>query len=64
MSENKSTALTGTNNKRLNNMDLRNNQCTFPLTDVQCVTSDAKLTLPPEEDVLHAKDWVDHGSLL
>lgn len=64
MIEDKGTALTGTNNKRLNNMDLRNNQCTFPLTDVKMVAENANLTFPPEEDVVHAKEWVDDGSLL
>lgn len=64
MIENKEIALTGSNNKRLNNMDLRNNQNTFPLTDVKCVTKNAKLSIPPEEDVIHAKEWVDNGSRL
>lgn len=64
MLENKNTALTGASNKRLNNMDLRNNQSTAPIADTKKVTKDAKLTLPPEEDVIHAKEWVDDGSLL
>lgn len=64
MMENKGTALTGENNKRLNNMDLRNNQCTFPLTDVKSVCKPSNLTIPPEEDVMHAKEWVDDGSRL
>lgn len=64
MLENKETALTGANNKRLNNMDLRNNQCTSPLTDVNEISQPANLTFPPEEDVVHAKEWVDDGSLL
>ena len=64
MLENKNTALTGTNNKRLNNMDLRNNQSTAPIADTKMVTKDAKLTLPAKEDVIHAKEWVDNGSRL
>lgn len=64
MIENKNIALTGSHNKRLNNTDLKNNQCTAPLADVQSVIENSKLTIPPEEDVLHAKDWVDDGSLL
>lgn len=64
MIENKNTALTGISNKRLNNIDPRNNQSTAPIADTKIVTKDAKLTLPPEEDVIHAKEWVDDGSLL
>lgn len=64
MIENKNTALTGASNKRLNNIDLRNNQSTAPIADTKIATKDAKLTLPPEEDVIHAKEWVDDGSLL
>lgn len=64
MIENKNVALTGASNKRLNNKDLRNNQNTFPLVDTKIVTREARLTLPPEEDVIHAKEWVDDGSIL
>lgn len=64
MKENKNQALTGSHNKRMNNVDLRNNQYTFPLTDVQGTMEYANLTIPPEEDVVHAKEWVDDGSLL
>lgn len=64
MIENKNVALTGASNKRLNNKDLRNNQNTFPLVDTKTVTRESRLTLPPEEDVMHAKEWVDDGSLL
>lgn len=64
MIENKNVALTGASNKRLNNKDLRNNQNTFPLVDTKTVTREARLTLPPEEDVIHAKEWVDDGSIL
>ena len=64
MDKNKSEALTGTCNKRLNNVDLLNNQYTFPLTDIQTTLKNAQLTIPPEEDVVHAKEWVDDGSRL
>lgn len=64
MIENKNVALTGASNKRLNNKDLRNNQNTSPLVDTKTVTREARLTLPPEEDVIHAKEWVDDGSIL
>lgn len=64
MKDNKCEALTGSDNKRINNVDVRNNQCTFPLVDVQTVIQNANLTIPPEEDVIHAKEWVDDGSRL
>ncbi|MBE6024518.1 MAG: DUF3787 domain-containing protein [Cellulosilyticum sp.] len=64
MKDNKCEALTGVSNKRLNNIDLRNNQYTFPLADVETTTQNAHLTIPSEEDVIHAKKWVDNGSRL
>lgn len=64
MSDNKKNALTGENNKRLSNMDVRNSQQTFPLTDVSTIMDHTNLTFPPQEDVIHAKEWVDNGSRL
>lgn len=64
MVENKWTALTGSQNKRLNEMDLRNSQVVDPLVDTQIKHRVSGVTLPPEEDVEHAKEWVDDGSLL
>lgn len=61
--QNKYEALTGNQNKRLNNVDLLNNSYTAPLTDIKEVGV-AGTTTPPEEDVIHAKEWVDEGSLL
>ena len=64
MEEKKSTALNGMSNKRLNNCDLRNNEIVDPLTDAACRKKNSGITCPPEEDVIHAKEWVDDGSLL
>jgi len=64
MREDKNIALTGVNNKRLNNIDFRNNKNTEPIADTKIVTKNAKLTFPSEEDVTHAKEWVDDGSIL
>ena len=61
---NKGAALSGVNNKRLNNMDVRNNKCTEPLTDTAYRSKASGITIPPEEDVIHAKEWVDDGSVL
>lgn len=60
----KEKALTGACNKRLNNMDERNNQYTFPLADVEHTIANSKLTIPSQEDVIHAKEWIDDGSRL
>lgn len=59
----KDQPLTGAQNKRLNNVDATNNSYTSPLTDVKA-ESVAGTTIPPEPDVVHAKEWVDDGSLL
>ena len=64
MIDDKKDVLTGANNKRINNSDLRNNQMNFPLADVRSVTENANLTFPSEEDVVHAKKWIDNGSQL
>ncbi len=64
MLENKNIALTGASKKRLNNMYLRNIQSTAPIADTNVVTQEAKLTFPSEEDVKHAKEWIDNGSCL
>lgn len=61
---NKNQALTGVCNKRLNNEDLRNNQSTFPLADVKSKKHEGNVGVPAKEDVEHAKQWVDNGSLL
>lgn len=60
----KSTPLTGVDNSRLNNVDLKNNQLTSPLADEGKKRARAGMTIPAEEDVVHAKEWVDDGSLL
>lgn len=64
MNDHKESPLTGACNKRLNNMDVRNNQYTFPLADTNYVDPNSKLTIPATEDVVHAKEWVDDGSEL
>lgn len=60
----KTEPLNGTHNKRLNNVDLRNNQNTFPLVDTAARMKSSHTTIPPEEDVIHAKEWIDDGSQL
>lgn len=64
MKDNKSKALSGKDNKRLNNMDTRNSGITFPLTDAKAFNKVEGTSIPPIEDVIHAKEWVDNGSRL
>lgn len=64
MNKDKRAVLTGESNKRLNNIDTRNTSYTFPLADVQRTVKNDHLTIPPEEDVIHAKEWIDDGSRL
>lgn len=64
MQDNKSKALSGKNNKRLNNTDTRNSEITFPLADAQEINQAAGTSSPSIEDVIHAKEWVDNGSRL
>lgn len=64
MLDHKQTALTGSHNKRLDHMDLRNNQSTAAFIDVHKTTKDTKKASISEADVIHAKEWVDNGSRL
>lgn len=64
MHDQKSKALSGKNNKRINNTDTRNSEITFPLVDAQKVNPAAGTSTPSIEDVIHAKDWIDNGSRL
>lgn len=64
MKDQKSKALSGKDNQRLTQMDTRNSEITFPLVDSKTINKAAGTSIPPIEDVIHAKEWVDDGSLL
>lgn len=64
MNHDKNCALTGACNKRLNNVDQRNMQSTFPLADTESIKKNSQFTIPAIEDVVHAKEWIDDGSQL
>ena len=64
MEDKKSKALSGENNIRMNNVDTRNSEITFPLADVETTNEITGTTIPSKEDVIHAKEWVDNGSRL
>ena len=64
MHNKKQEALTGSHNKRLDHIDLRNNQNTAAIVDVHKINKHIKNTSVSEADVIHAKEWVDNGSRL
>lgn len=64
MKDHKSEALSGRNNKRLNRIDTRNSEITFPLADTEEMNKAKGVSIPAIEDVIHAKEWVDDGSKL
>lgn len=64
MTTQKWVALNGKNNSRIERTDVKNQSTTFPLTDTDRIDKADHTTRPSEEDVIHAKEWVDDGSLL
>ncbi len=60
----KEQALSGKNNAMLNNTESMMSNYTNPSADTGKVIPGAENTIPPEADVIHAKEWVDDGSLL
>lgn len=64
MKDDKIKGLSGLQNKRLMSTECRNNENTFPLVDTAYEMNNSHLTIPPEEDIVHAKEWVDDGSRL
>lgn len=64
MTKSKWAPLDGKNNSRIQRTDVKNQSTTFPLADKDEICKSCHLTKPSEEDVIHAKEWVDDGSLL
>lgn len=64
MKDHKSEALSGKHNERLNRIDTRNSEITFPLADSKEINKATGVSIPAIEDVVHAKEWVDDGSKL
>lgn len=60
----KDQALSGKNNKRLNNVESTNSEGTAAWAEVDEILEDSHVTIPGKKDVLEAKDWVDNGSKL
>lgn len=64
MDNHQDNVLTGAHNKRLNNTHPTNNERTAARTDADKVLDNTKVTVPSEQNVVNAKEWVDNGSRL
>jgi hypothetical protein len=60
--QNHATALNGENNRRLNLKLAVDQGINFPLSEADQIMPESNVTIPSEENVLQAKDWVDNGS--
>lgn len=56
--------LSGTHNKRLNNVNAQNSNTTAALNDTKERLKDSNVSIPTEAGVINAKEWVDNGSRL
>lgn len=62
MLQNNSKALNGENNRRLNLKMAVDQGLNAPLSEADQIMPGSNVTIPSEENVLQAKDWVDNGS--
>lgn len=60
--ENKSKALNGENNRRLNLKLALDQGLNAPISEADQIMPESNVTIPSEENVIHAKEWVDNGS--
>ena len=60
--ENKAKALTGENNRRLDLKLALDQGLNAPISEANQVMPESNVTIPSEENVIQAKDWVDNGS--
>ncbi len=60
--ENKAKALNGENNRRLNLKLALDQGLNAPISEADQVVPESNVTIPSEENVIQAKDWVDNGS--
>lgn len=64
MNEQKSHALNGTRNQRINKTSQSDNEATAAWTGEACHAPKSNVTIPSSSAVEHAKEWVDNGSRL
>ena len=62
MLENKSKALSGENNRRLNLKLALDQGLNAPISEADQIMPESNVTIPSEENIIQAKDWVDNGS--
>ena len=62
MLQNRTTALNGENNRRLNLKLAVDQGLNAPISEADQIMPHSNVTIPSEENVIHAKDWVDNGS--
>lgn len=60
--QNNASALNGENNGRLNVKMVFDQGLNAPLSESDQTMPNSNVTIPSEENVLQAKDWVDNGS--
>ena len=63
MTNTKSQALNGKQNKRLNNLDRFHSDITEARCNIAYETS-SKVDIPDTNQIIHSKEWVDNGSKL
>ncbi len=64
MSNPKSQALTGENNNRMDKITRTENEYTAAWAGTDHYTKKANVSIPREQAVENAKEWVDNGSRL
>ena len=64
MTNTKSQALNGKDNKRLNNLDRLHSEKTEARCNIAHETKIAGVDVPDVTNVIHSKEWVDNGSKL
>lgn len=64
MNDNKAKAVCGENNKRLYSDDPIKNEGTAAWSNTQRTTKEANVSIPDEESIVEAREWVDDGSRL
>lgn len=57
-------AVSGKNNKRMKSNQPIASEGTAAWADAQNLMRDSQVNIPSEENIIHAKEWVDNGSRL
>jgi len=64
MMNNKRNTLTGKDNQRINTSHPTNNEGTAAWANTDHVCKEGNVSIPSEENVERAKNWVDNGNKL